>query len=159
MDAKTVGKKIAELRKKNNMTQKELASKLNVIDKTVSRWECGYGLPDLSLIPEIAAIFNTSIEELLGTNVDITSDVATETVKAEAEAVVRELVLVYYLADVLGVEINDTLVNEYYQNSNMYIYYYYYYGSFPEQFETAYVFDKVVEGLLSKYTLASYPEA
>lgn len=81
------------------------------------------------------------------------------TVKAEAEAVVRELVLVYYLADVLGVEINDTLVNEYYQNSNMYIYYYYYYGSFPEQFETAYVFDKVVEGLLSKYTLASYPEA
>lgn len=87
MDAKKVGKKIAELRKKNNMTQKELASKLNVIDKTVSRWECGYGLPDLSIIPEIAAIFNTSIEELLGTNVDIPSDVAAETVKDEAEEI------------------------------------------------------------------------
>ena len=87
MDAKKVGKKIAELRKKNNMTQKELASKLNVIDKTVSRWECGYGLPDLSIIPEIAAIFNTSIEELLGTNVDIPSDVATETVKNETEEI------------------------------------------------------------------------
>ena len=70
MDAKKVGKKIAQLRKENNMTQKELASKLNVIDKTVSRWECGYGLPDLAIIPEIAAIFNTSIEELLGTNAD-----------------------------------------------------------------------------------------
>lgn len=67
MDAKKVGKKIAQLRKENNMTQKELASKLNVIDKTISRWECGYGLPDLAIIPEIAAIFNTSIEELLGT--------------------------------------------------------------------------------------------
>ena len=87
MDAKKVGKKIAELRKKNNMTQKELASKLNVIDKTVSRWECGYGLPDLSIIPEIAAIFNTSIEELLGTNVDIPSDVAAESVKDEAEEI------------------------------------------------------------------------
>ena len=67
MDAKRVGKKIAQLRKEHNMTQKELASKLNVIDKTISRWECGYGLPDLAIIPEIAAIFNTSIEELLGT--------------------------------------------------------------------------------------------
>ena len=67
MDAKQVGKKIAQLRKENNMTQKELASKLNVIDKTISRWECGYGLPDLAIIPQIAAIFNTSIEELLGT--------------------------------------------------------------------------------------------
>ena len=67
MDAKKVGKKIAQLRKENNMTQKELASKPNVIDKTISRWECGYGLPDLAIIPEIAAIFNTSIEELLGT--------------------------------------------------------------------------------------------
>ena len=85
MDAKTVGKKIAELRKKNNMTQKELASKLNVIDKTVSRWECGYGLPDLSIIPEIAAIFNTSIEELLGTNLDIPSDAVTESAEDEVE--------------------------------------------------------------------------
>lgn len=66
MDAKQVGKKIAELRKKNNMTQRELAEKLNVIDKTISRWECGYGLPDIVIVPEIAAIFNVRIEEILG---------------------------------------------------------------------------------------------
>lgn len=55
-DAKAVGKRIAELRKRRNMTQRELASELNVIDKTISRWECGYGLPDLTIIPELAAI-------------------------------------------------------------------------------------------------------
>ena len=64
--AKIVGKKIAELRKKNNMTQKDLAVRLNVIDKTVSRWECGYGLPEVTLLPRIAAVFNVSIEELIG---------------------------------------------------------------------------------------------
>lgn len=66
MDAKAVGRKIAELRKKNKMTQRELAEKLNVIDKTISRWECGYGLPDIVIIPEIAAIFHVSMEEILG---------------------------------------------------------------------------------------------
>ena len=66
MEAKIVGQKIAELRKKNNMTQKELAAKLSVIDKTVSRWECGYGLPDVTILPEIAAIFDVRIEELIG---------------------------------------------------------------------------------------------
>lgn len=83
MDAKIVGKKIKELRQKNNMTQKELASKLNVIDKTVSRWECGYGLPDLAIIPEIAAIFNTSIEELLGTSSEIQGLTTTESLAEE----------------------------------------------------------------------------
>ena len=89
MDAKQVGKKIAQLRKENNMTQKELASKLNVIDKTISRWECGYGLPDLAIIPQIAAIFNTSIEELLGTgseDSEILKDVETAQ-KQEIESI------------------------------------------------------------------------
>lgn len=66
VEAKIVGQKIAELRKKNNMTQKDLAVRLNVIDKTVSRWECGYGLPEVTLLPRIAAVFNVSIEELIG---------------------------------------------------------------------------------------------
>ena len=89
VDAKQVGKKIAQLRKENNMTQKELASKLNVIDKTISRWECGYGLPDLAIIPQIAAIFNTSIEELLGTgseDSEILKDVETAQ-KQELESI------------------------------------------------------------------------
>ena len=84
MDAKRVGKKIAQLRKEHNMTQKELASKLNVIDKTISRWECGYGLPDLAIIPQIAAIFNTSIEDLLGTGSEA-SDIMKEALNAQEQ--------------------------------------------------------------------------
>ena len=84
VDAKQVGRKIAQLRKEHNMTQKELASKLDVIDKTISRWECGYGLPDLAIIPQIAAIFNTSIEDLLGTGSEA-SDIMKEAMKAQEQ--------------------------------------------------------------------------
>lgn len=65
MEAKTMGKFIAALRKANGMTQKELAEKLNVSDKSVSRWETDEGSPDLSLIPVIAEIFQVSCDELL----------------------------------------------------------------------------------------------
>ena len=57
MEKKTIGSLIAALRKANGMTQKELAEKLNVSDKTISRWERDDGAPDLSAIPVIAEIF------------------------------------------------------------------------------------------------------
>lgn len=65
MEKKTIGGFIAALRKANGMTQKELAQRLNVSDKTVSRWECDDGAPDLSLIPAIAEIFGVTCDELL----------------------------------------------------------------------------------------------
>ena len=65
MDRKTIGGFLAALRKANGMTQKDLAQKLNVSDKTISRWERDDGTPDLSLIPVIAEIFQVSCDELL----------------------------------------------------------------------------------------------
>jgi len=65
MEAKTIGKFITTLRKANGMTQKNLAEKLNVSDKTISRWERDEGAPDLSLIPVIAEIFDVTCDELL----------------------------------------------------------------------------------------------
>jgi len=65
MEKKTIGNFISTLRKANGMTQKELAERLNVSDKTVSRWECDEGSPDLSLIPVIAEIFGVTCDELL----------------------------------------------------------------------------------------------
>ena len=56
---------MAALRKANGMTQKELAERLNVSDKTVSRWERDDGAPELSLIPVIAEIFGVTCDELL----------------------------------------------------------------------------------------------
>ena len=65
MERKTIGGLIAALRKANGMTQKDLAEKLNVSDKSVSRWERDDGAPDLSLIPVIAEIFGITCDELL----------------------------------------------------------------------------------------------
>lgn len=65
MEKKTIGGFIAALRKANGMTQKDLAERLNVSDKTVSRWERDEGTPDLAVIPVIAEIFNVTCDELL----------------------------------------------------------------------------------------------
>ena len=65
MEKKTIGCFIAALRKANGMTQKDLAEKLNVSDKTVSRWERDDGAPDLAAIPVIAEIFDVTCDELL----------------------------------------------------------------------------------------------
>lgn len=65
MERKTIGSFIAVLRKAQGMTQRQLAEKLNVSDKTVSRWERDEGCTDLSLIPVLAEIFSVSCDELL----------------------------------------------------------------------------------------------
>ncbi len=65
MEQKAMGEFIAALRKANGMTQKELAEKLNVSDKSVSRWERGDGAPDLALIPVLAEVFGVTCDELL----------------------------------------------------------------------------------------------
>ncbi len=65
MERKTMGSLIAALRKTKGMTQRDLAERLNVSDKSVSRWERDEGAPDLSLIPVIAEIFGITCDELL----------------------------------------------------------------------------------------------
>lgn len=65
MEQKTIGKFIAVLRKSRGMTQKELAEKLGVSDKTVSHWERDESAPDISLIPVIAELFSVTCDELL----------------------------------------------------------------------------------------------
>lgn len=65
MEKKTIGSLIAALRRANGMTQRELAERLNVSDKTVSRWERDEGTPELALIPVLAEIFGVTCDELL----------------------------------------------------------------------------------------------
>ena len=65
MDPIKVGKFIKELRKKNNLTQSELADKYGVSYQAVSKWERGINLPEVSLIKEMSKDFNISIESLL----------------------------------------------------------------------------------------------
>lgn len=68
MNQYVTGAVIKELREKNKLTQSELAVKLNVSDKTVSKWENAKGYPDFSLLEPIASVFGISITELLSGN-------------------------------------------------------------------------------------------
>jgi len=65
MNTEKVGKLISRLRKEKELTQKELADILGVSPKTVSKWECGSGLPDISIIKKISEEFDITLEELL----------------------------------------------------------------------------------------------
>ena len=80
MDAQKVGSKIAELRKKRNMTQQQLADEISVTNKAVSKWETGGGLPDISILPALASVLGVSVDEIISdpkeanSNTDIIND-------------------------------------------------------------------------------------
>ena len=65
MNQSNIGKFIGEIRREKNMKQSELAEKIGVTSKTVSRWETGKYMPDLSLFTEISKILGVTINELL----------------------------------------------------------------------------------------------
>ena len=65
MDAGKTGKFIAKRRKDLNMTQNELAEKLHITDKAVSKWERGLSFPDISVLIPLAEILNISLYDLL----------------------------------------------------------------------------------------------
>ena len=65
MDAQKTGKIIGIKRKSMNMTQGELAKKLNITDKAVSKWERGLSFPDISLLIPLSEILNISLYDLL----------------------------------------------------------------------------------------------
>jgi len=78
MNQYVTGAVIKELREKHNLTQSELAEKLNVSDKTISKWETGKGYPDITLLEPIAAAFGISVTELISgkaiTNVNVSAN-------------------------------------------------------------------------------------
>lgn len=65
MDQKKIGNFIAKLRKEKGMTQKELADRLCVSDKTVSKWECGNSLPEITLLGTLCEALDSNVNELL----------------------------------------------------------------------------------------------
>lgn len=66
---KTLGEMISSLRKEKNMTQNNLAEKMNVTDKAVSKWERNLSCPDVNSIPKLAEILDVSVEELLNAQI------------------------------------------------------------------------------------------
>ena len=82
---KTLGTMIAELRKQHGMTQLELAEKMGVTDKAVSKWERDLSCPDINSIPNLAEILGVSVEELMQ-------------IKKEAEAPVSKMAEIMEIA-------------------------------------------------------------
>ena len=60
-----IGKFIAECRKKNNLTQMQLAEKLNITDRAISKWKNGKGMPDSSIMLDLCNELKISVNELL----------------------------------------------------------------------------------------------
>ncbi len=67
MSNKSLGEMISSLRKEKNMTQNNLAEKMNVTDKAVSKWERNISCPDVNSIPKLAEVLGVSVDELLKT--------------------------------------------------------------------------------------------
>lgn len=65
LNTENVGALISRLRKEKGMTQQELADKLQLTDKAVSKWERGLACPDISILPQIAEILGVSVDDLL----------------------------------------------------------------------------------------------
>ena len=66
MNNKTIGDRIKFHRKRLGMTQEQLAERMGVSAQAVSKWENNLSCPDISVLPELAAIFGISVDELLG---------------------------------------------------------------------------------------------
>lgn len=103
MDMKKIGAFIKELRKGHGYTQQELAERLNVSDRSVSRWETGTNLPDLSLLVQIADLFEVDVRELIDgerKNEKIKNEIdeaikrITEYSNAAEKAFIRRIILV-----------------------------------------------------------------
>ena len=74
MNQEKIGKFIATLRMEHSMTQKKLAQRLGVSDKTISKWETGRGLPEISIMKSLCETLDVSMNELLsGDRLDVSS--------------------------------------------------------------------------------------
>lgn len=141
MDQIKIGAFIKELRKEKRLTQEQLAEKLNVSGRTVSRWETGTNMPDISLLTELAEFFDVSIPEIIdgerkseNMNQEIkeTADKMADYAGAEKESMVKNIrglsfigllaLMVYFLLDVTGVFENNHLLEYLYVYSEAMIY-------------------------------------
>ena len=70
MDSSKIGKLILNLRKEQGLTQKNVADALNITNKTVSKWERGFGCPDVSLLADLSGILGADIQKMLEGELD-----------------------------------------------------------------------------------------
>lgn len=143
MDQKKIGNLLKELRNEKSFTQEQLAEMLNVSSRTVSRWETGRNMPDISLLVEIAELYDISIPEII--NGERKSEKMNEEVKevaetmadyagAEKETIVKDIrslslvgvgaLAVFIIADITGLHLKNEILAHLYGYSESLIYVY-----------------------------------
>lgn len=106
INAGTTGKKIAELRKEKGLTQKDLAEKLNVTDKAVSKWERGINFPELTVMENLAEALDTTVVDLLSLEKATSEEVVEEVTRLsvfEKEHILQELRIRSYLKIIIEI--------------------------------------------------------
>lgn len=98
MNKQTLGNMIAVLRKEKGMTQLELAEKMGVTDKAVSKWERDLSFPDVSSIPKLAEIFGVSVDELMQVKADTKEDSSNHKVEAIVNLALKGVALAMGIA-------------------------------------------------------------
>ena len=100
MDQIKIGSFLKTLRKEKNLTQEQLAEQLGVSNRTISRWETGNNMPDISLLTEIAEFYDVSIPELINgerkseemqEEVKVVAETMSDYAKAEKEQLVKSI--------------------------------------------------------------------
>ena len=130
MDQKRIGNFLKELRKEKNITQEQLAEQLNVSGRTVSRWETGNNMPDISLLVEISELYEVSIPEIINgerksenMNKEEVKEVAksmSDYALAEKEGIIKEIrnlslvgllaLIVYYIIDISKIGLGNEII-------------------------------------------------
>ena len=162
MDQIKIGTFLKTLRKEKNLTQEQLAEQLGVSNRTVSRWETGNNMPDISLLAVIAEFYDVSIPELITgerksedmkEEVKEVAETMSDYAKAEKEQLVKSIrnmsiigfvaLIVYMVLDGTGVYDRNSLLRYTYGISESLIY------------VTVIMFPLYTTGLLSKFRISS----
>ena len=112
-----IGKNIADLRKKNKLTQLELANQLNYSDKAVSKWEHGDALPSVEDLIPICQFFNVTLDQLTSENLIASQNNQSKTGKTNKIVIsLLSVLLVWFIATIVFVGV-AILTNQYYWQS------------------------------------------
>lgn len=111
MNQENIGKFISKERKNKNLTQKELADNLGISEKTISKWECGKGLPEVSLMQPLCKELDISVNELLNGAKDKKEDeVIIEYINYEKKKSKKKIILLTVVSLLLITFILSTIV-------------------------------------------------
>ncbi len=101
MKKQSFGSMIQEMRKEAGMTQAELAERMGVTDKAVSKWERDISFPDINTIPKLAEIFNVSVDELMQVKTNAKKNTLGENISDIVDVVLKGISLAMGIAIVV----------------------------------------------------------